>query len=90
MLNLHDPLNPRIKTALYGRSTVGICKRTYGEPGRPHSPSNVQEDFDAVKHLTSVGYLDDRPVYACMVEAAQIDVMKYMSGNLFALLGRTS
>ena len=65
-------------------------KRTYGKPGRPHSPRNLQADFDAVKDLTSVGYLDDKPVYACMVEAAQIDVMKYMSGNLFALLGRTS
>ena len=91
MLNFSRPTEPANQDSLvwafHGRNLVSELMGSQGAPIRLH---NLQADFDEVKDLTSVGYLGDQPVYACTVEVAEIDVMKYMSGNLFALLGRTS
>ena len=38
--------------------------------------------------ITPVGFLDDKPVFACTVETDNMDVMNYTSGKLFALIGR--
>jgi NAD+ diphosphatase len=48
----------------------------------------LMSDFPTVTDITPVGFLNDKPVFACSVETANMDVMKYTSGNLFALIGR--
>ena len=91
MLNFSRPVEAAsaddLVWAFHGRNLVS---ELMGTQGAPISLSQLQADFDEVKDLTPVGYLDNKPVYACAVETTQLDVMKYMSGNLFALLGRTN
>ena len=73
--------------AFQGRNLVS---ELMGSQGAPIPLARLQADFEEVSDLTSVGYLNEKPVYACKVETSQLDVMKYTSGNLFALLGRSS
>lgn len=91
MLNFLRPTEPAnadsLVWAFQGRHLVS---ELMGSQGAPIPLSQLQADFDKVQDVTSVGYLQNQPVYACNVETHELDVMKYMSGNLFALLGRTS
>ena len=91
MLNFSRPTEPASQDSLvwafHGRNLVS---ELMGSQGAPIRLGSLQADFEEVKDLTSVGYLKGKPVYACMVETTQIDVMKYTSGNLFGLLGRTN
>ena len=91
MLNFSRPTAPASPSdlvwAFHGRNLVSELT---GSRGAPIPLASLQADFDEVSDLTSVGYLDEKPVYACKVETSELDVMKYTSGNLFALLGRSS
>ena len=71
--------------AFHGRQLIS---ELMGQPGAPIPLGQLKTDFPVVRDITPVGYLNDRAVYACAVEADDLDVMKYTSTNLFGLLGR--
>ena len=50
--------------AFHGRNLVS---ELMGSQGAPIPLASLQADFDEVSDLTSVGYLDEKPVYACKV-----------------------
>ena len=89
MLNFTRPTSTASATDLVwpfqGRHLVS---ELMGSPGAPIPLGQLMSDFPTVTDITPVGFLDDKPVFACMLEAAHMDVMKYTSGNLFALIGR--
>ena len=89
MLNFTRPTSTASATDLVwpfqGRHLVS---ELMGSPGAPVALGQLMSDFPTVTDITPVGFLDDKPVFACTVETANMDVMKYTSGNLFALIGR--
>ena len=91
MLDFVRPTGPAgpsdLVWAFQGRNLIG---ELMGEQGAPIPLAQLESDFDRVSGLTPVGLLNKRPVYACSVETSAMDMMKYTSGNLFALLGRIS
>lgn len=91
MLDFVRPTGPAgpsdLVWAFQGRNLIG---ELMGEQGAPIPLAQLESDFDRISALTPVGLLNKRPVYACSVETSAMDMMKYTSGNLFALLGRIS
>jgi len=91
MLDFVRPTGPAgpsdLVWAFQGRNLIG---ELMGEQGAPIPLAQLESDFDRVSGLTPVGFLNKRPVYACSVETSAMDMMKYASGNLFALLSRLS
>ena len=89
MLNFTRPTSTASATDLVwpfqGRHLVS---ELMGSPGAPIPLGQLMSDFPTVTDITPVGFLDDKPVFACILGAANMDVMKYTSGNLFALIGR--
>ena len=89
MLNFTRPTSTALATDLVwpfqGRHLVS---ELMGSPGAPIPLGQLMSDFPTVTDITPVGFLDDKPVFACILGAANMDVMKYTSGNLFALIGR--
>jgi len=89
MLNFTRPTSAATATdlvwAFQGRHLVS---ELIGSLGAPIPLGQLMSDFPTVTDITPVGFLDDKPVYACGVETANLDVLKYTSGNLFALIGR--
>ena len=89
MLNFTRPTSTATATDLVwpfqGRHLVS---QLMGSPGAPIPLGQLMSDFTTVTDITPVGFLDDKPVFACTVETANMDVMKYTSGNLFAVIGR--
>lgn len=89
MLNFTRPTSTAAATDLvwpfHGRHLVS---ELLGLPGAPIPMDHLVNDFPRVTNITSVGFLDGKPVFACAVETANMDVMKYTSVNLFALIGR--